>query len=220
MKQINKEIESFYSNLLETNLSNPVDFDTIEWNFIHKCIELYNFGPNIRKWISILYKNVESSVVNAGFMTNYLKVSRGVRQGCPLSPFLFVLAVELLAPKIYQDQSCRGTELPNGQNAKISKFADDATLILQDTKSLRNAMSIVNSFEVLPSGLQLSKKKTKALWIGTSRKKNKTESLEFKCSKKEILLHLEQKLITLNFLSVYHKESNGFTRFGATKGST
>ena len=65
-------------------------FDTIEWNFIHKCIELYNFGPNVRKWISILYNNVESGVLNAGFMTNYFQVSRGVRQGCPLSPLLFV----------------------------------------------------------------------------------------------------------------------------------
>jgi len=42
--------------------------DTIEWNFIHKSIELYNFGP---KWISILYNNVESGMMNAGFMTNY-----------------------------------------------------------------------------------------------------------------------------------------------------
>ena len=50
-------------------------FDTIEWKFIHKCIELYNFGPNITKWISILYNNVESGVMNAGFMTNYFKVS-------------------------------------------------------------------------------------------------------------------------------------------------
>jgi len=60
--------------------------DTIEWNFIHKGIELYNFGPNITKWISILYNNVERGVMNAGFMTNYFKVSRGVRQGCPPSP--------------------------------------------------------------------------------------------------------------------------------------
>ena len=46
-------------------------FDTIEWNFIHKCIEQYNFGQNIRGWISILYNNVESVVMKAGFMTNY-----------------------------------------------------------------------------------------------------------------------------------------------------
>ena len=159
-------------------------FNTIEWNFIHKCIELYNFGPNIRKWISILYNNVESGVMNAGFMTNYFKVSRDVRQGCPLSPLLFVLAVEMLALKICQNQLCRGIELPNGHNAKISQFADDTTLILEDTTSLRNTMNIVNSFGVL-SGLQLNKKKTKALWIGVSRK-NKTEPLKFQCPKDPI----------------------------------
>ena len=159
-------------------------FDTIEWNFLHKCIELYNFGPNIRKWISILYNNVESGVMNAGFMTNYFKVSRGVCQGCPLSPLLFVLAVEMLALKIRQDQLCRGIELPNGQNAKISQFADDTTLILEDTTSLRNAMNIVNSFGVL-SSLQLNKKKTKALWIGASSK-NKIEPLRFQCPKEPI----------------------------------
>ena len=156
-------------------------FDTIEWNFLHKCIELYNFGPNIRKWISILYNNVESGVMNAGFMTNYFKVSRGVRQGCPL---LFMLAVEMLALKIRRDQLSRGIELPNGQNAKISQFADDTTLILEDTTSLRNAMNIVNSFGVL-SGLQLNKKKTKALWIGASSK-NKIEPLKFQCPKEPI----------------------------------
>ena len=63
-------------------------FDTIEWNFLHKCIELNNLGSNITKWISILYGNVESGVMNEGFMTNYFKVSRGVRQGCPLSPLV------------------------------------------------------------------------------------------------------------------------------------
>ena len=159
-------------------------FDTIEWNFLHKCIELYNFGPNIRKWISNLYNNAESGVMNAGFMTKYFKVSRGVRQGCPLSPLLFVLAVEMLALKIRQDQLCRGIELPNGQNAKISQFADDTTLILEDTTSLRNAMNIVNLFGVL-SGLQLNKKKTKALWIGASSK-NKIKPLKFQCPKDPI----------------------------------
>jgi len=42
-------------------------FDAIEWNFTHKCIELYNFGPSITKWISILYDNVESGGDERGF---------------------------------------------------------------------------------------------------------------------------------------------------------
>ena len=180
-------------------------FDTIEWKFIHKCIELYNVGPVTRQWVSSLYNNVESGVMNAGFMTNYFKVSRGVRQGCPLSPLLFVMAVEILALTIRQNQLCKGIELPNGQNAKISQFADDTTLILKDT-SLRKAMNIVNSFGVL-SGLQLNKKKTKAMWIAGSSSKNKTEALEFKCPKDPIkflgtytFLMMQQAIIIITFI--------------------
>ena len=55
----------------------------------------------------------------------------------------------MLALKVRQDQICRGIELLNGRNAKISQFADDITLVLENTKSLRNAMNIVNSFVVL-----------------------------------------------------------------------
>ena len=51
----------------------------------------FNFGQVIRKWISVLYSDVESAVLNGGYSTNYFKVSRGVRQGYPLSPLLFVL---------------------------------------------------------------------------------------------------------------------------------
>ena len=65
-------------------------FDTLEWNFLHRALEIFNFGPKIRKWVSILYNDIESGVMNGGYMTYYFKVSRGVRQGCPLSPFLFV----------------------------------------------------------------------------------------------------------------------------------
>ena len=145
---------------------------------------MFNFGPNIRKWISILYTNVESGVMNAGFMTNYFIVSRGVRQGCHLSPLLFVLEVELLGLKIRQDQLCRGIKLPDGQEAKISQFADDTTLINEDTASLKAAMNAINSFGSI-SGLQLNEKETKALWIGASRN-NTAEPLKFQCPKDPI----------------------------------
>ena len=46
-------------------------FDTLELAFINKALEFFNFGPVIRRWISLLYCNVESGVINAGFMTNY-----------------------------------------------------------------------------------------------------------------------------------------------------
>ena len=75
-------------------------FDTIEWKFIQNAIAFFNFGESIQRWISTFYTNIQSSVLNNGFSTDYFALSRGVRQGCPLSPFLFVLAVEFLACKI------------------------------------------------------------------------------------------------------------------------
>ena len=62
-------------------------------------------------------------------MTDYSTVSGGVRQGCSLSPFLFILSVELLALKIRQEPNCKGIRLPNLQEAKISQVADDTSLI-------------------------------------------------------------------------------------------
>ena len=63
-------------------------FDTIEWEFIQRTIALFNFGGSIQRWISIFYVNTESAVLNNGFCTNYFRLSRGVRQGCPLRVYL------------------------------------------------------------------------------------------------------------------------------------
>ena len=134
-------------------------FDTLEWAFINKALEFFNFGPVIGRWISLLYCNVESGVINAGFMTNYFRVLRGVRQGCPLSPLLFVLAVEILASRVRHDEFCRGINLPDNKESKISQFADDTTLTVNDIDSLSAAISIINSFSKI-SGLALNQKKT------------------------------------------------------------
>ena len=65
-----------------------------------KALDIFNFGTSIKRWISTFYTNIESAAINNGFMTNWFRPSRGVRQGCPLSPYLFVLSTEVLSNKI------------------------------------------------------------------------------------------------------------------------
>ena len=101
----------------------------------------------------------KSGIINGGYVTKHFKVSRGVRQGCPLSPMLFILSAELLAQKIRQSSKSKGIKLPNNVEVKLSQFADDTTLICKGICLLK-----------------LNKKKTKAIWIG-SQKKNKTKPL-------------------------------------------
>ena len=156
-------------------------FDTLEWPFILKALETFNFGQNFIKWFSVLYNNEQSSVINGGFVTNYVKISRGVRQGCPLSPSLFILAVEILALKIRQSPNCKGIYLPNDKEVRISQFADDTTIITNNTDSLKAHLRTIDSFENI-SGLKLNKKKTKAMWLGSMKNSN-AKILKFKSTK-------------------------------------
>ena len=84
-------------------------FDTVEWAFIKKkTFQQLNFGPSMIKWNSICYNNIESCVLNNGWSTDFFKLERGVRKGCPLSPYLFVLGVEILARKIRKNETIKG----------------------------------------------------------------------------------------------------------------
>jgi len=132
-------------------------FDSIEWDYIRDVLKLFNFGPIIRNWISILYTDIESGVMNGGYMTNFFTVTRGVRQDCPLSPLLFVLGAEILAQKIRQSSECRGIKLPQNVEAKITQFADDTTLVCNGIEALKEHVHILDDFRKI-SGLKLNKK--------------------------------------------------------------
>ena len=54
------------------------------------------------------YNNSEPAVLNDGFCTNVFKLLRGVRQSCPLSPYLFIVGAEIFACKIRQDKTIKG----------------------------------------------------------------------------------------------------------------
>ena len=72
-------------------------FDRVEISFMLKVPERMGFGPSFRAWIRLLYTDVHSAVSVNGFLTYFFPVTGAVRQGCPLSPLLYVLVMESLA---------------------------------------------------------------------------------------------------------------------------
>jgi len=95
----------------------------------------------------------------------FFKQERGVRQGCPLSPYLFILCAEVLAEKLRNTKDSKGIFV-NQTELNISQYADETTLILDGwKKSWTLSLQVLERFRKV-SGLKLNNKKTEVLWIG------------------------------------------------------
>lgn len=158
-----------YCKLTETSgLMMMVDFekafDSLEWDFLFKTLEHMNFGPCFINWVKLFYNDIESCVINNGVTSPYFKIGRGVRQGDPLSAYLFILCVEIMSDLILRNNSIRGITI-NETEFKLLQYADDTTAILKDEASARNFLSEIDTFGKI-SGLNINSSKTKAINLG------------------------------------------------------
>lgn len=99
-------------------------FDSLNWSFMFKVLKAYGFGDGICRWIETFYKDIKSTVIVNGQITQWFKIERGCRQGDPISPYLFILCVEILGIMIREEKAIKGIEI-NGTEHKILQFADD-----------------------------------------------------------------------------------------------
>ena len=83
-------------------------FDKLEWSYMFQTLEYYNFGEDFISWVKLLYTDIYSCVINNGHATDFFNVTRGVRQGCPLSPLLFILCNEIMSEWVKNDNNIKG----------------------------------------------------------------------------------------------------------------
>ena len=88
-------------------------FDSLEWDFLLKTLDTFQFGREFKSWVKILYTNITSCTINNGYASNWFELHRGVRQRFPLSGLLFVLAVEILSIAIRASRDIKGVQMAN-----------------------------------------------------------------------------------------------------------
>ena len=70
-------------------------FDRVDHQFLFKTLGAFGLGKNFINWVKVLYKDIQSMVKVNGFLTDPINITRGIRQGCPLSPLLYILVAEV-----------------------------------------------------------------------------------------------------------------------------
>jgi len=141
-------------------------FDTLNWDFMFKTLDFFNFGPEFKRWIHTLYTHPVACIKNNGYTSNVFSIHRGVRQGCPVSALLFILCVEVLGLHIRQNNDLKGFSFGySDKPVKIAQYADDCILFLNSKAELGNAINVLSDFGKV-SGLLLNVSKCEGLWLG------------------------------------------------------
>ena len=101
-------------------------------------------------------------------MTDFFNIRRGVRQGCLLSPYLFIICIELLSYSVQNNVDIKGINIYENE-IKKTLFADDATFMTDGTKTSFEALIYtLDNFSYI-SGLKLNSSKCNVLRSGSLR---------------------------------------------------
>jgi hypothetical protein len=150
-------------------------FDRVDHNFMLRVLERMGFGEFFIGAVRALYTGVSSCICINQCISKSFPIHGGVRQGCPLSPYLFILVLECLAMQIRSNKHIVGiTEPFSMQTSVLSLFADDVTVFLSSLSSAGSLQNTVSEYE-LATGSVLNKIKTVVLRVGPCRCRDPTD---------------------------------------------
>ncbi|KAL3701849.1 hypothetical protein R1sor_019871 [Riccia sorocarpa] len=159
-------------------------FDSLSWDFLFKLLDMMCFGQKFIKIIKALTSTASSAVIVNKTRSSSIQIGRSVRQGCPISPLLFTVAMQAWTDyvnELQERQFLAGIFLPQAEIQYIQRhFADDTHLMLTaDPQNLLNAKQAISVFGKA-SELTVQWNKSLATWISPTARPNWTNDLEWK----------------------------------------
>lgn len=121
-------------------------FDILNWNYLCVTLETLGFGPTFPSLLKTLYSSPLAQVSIRGYKLSPSPIRHGTRQGCPLSPLLFALAIEPLAMAIHSHPNIYGINCGQ-QEHKCALFADNVLMYITKLQvTLPNLLSLLDHF--------------------------------------------------------------------------
>ena len=143
-------------------------FETISWPYLRSVLTEMNFGRNFISLINMMYLNEAnfSRILLNGFLGNKIYMHRGIRQGDPVSGYLFDIAVEILSKQLAESRKFKGITIDHTE-IRLSQYADDTIIFLDDSnQSLIGITEELSDFSE-QTGLKINWEKTACLSLGS-----------------------------------------------------
>jgi hypothetical protein len=163
--------ETVEENGVIVSLDQEKAYDKVSHEYLWKTLAKYNLPDKFINIVKSLYENAETQVMVNGVLSSPFKVSRGVRQGDPLSCLLFDIAIEPLANMLRQS-NLEGFNIPGiGEKLITTLFADDTTVFLSEFDKFKDLELILGKW-CIASGARFNVDKTEVTPVGSENYRN------------------------------------------------
>jgi exonuclease III len=146
-------------------------FDSVNHEYIVETLEAYGFGAGFVGIFKLLYQNITARILVNGYLSESLRIERGVKQGDALSCAIFILCIDPLLRNLNKSKIIKGIDIRNNTEIikfKSAAFADDVSVICKNEKnSIQGVFDEYNRLTTR-SGLELNADKTEILRLNNA----------------------------------------------------
>ncbi|AAU10897.1 RNA-dependent DNA polymerase [lymphocystis disease virus-China] len=142
-------------------------FDFLKRSYLFETLKRFGLGENFIAWVKLIYDKPSACVWTGDRQSIFFLLKNGIRQGCPLSPLLFIIAMEPLACSIRKNPAIKGI-IRKGKETKILLYADDVLIFVSQIETVPLVLKILERFKIV-SGYSLSLNKSKIVPLGQAK---------------------------------------------------
>ena len=139
-----------HQELIMVQLDLEKAYDHVNWSFVSRLMHTMGFGPRMSRLIFLLGQDAVSRVMLNGGVTSDIALTTFVRQGCPLSPLLFVIVTHpllVMLSWLATNGDIVGLHLPSRGQLEGEDLAYDSVMFLRASReNLEKGMLLWNQF--------------------------------------------------------------------------
>ena len=120
-------------------------FDRASHRFLLKTLEKFNFQSAFIYWIQTILTDIKSQVEVNSYLTDEINITRGIRQGCPISALFFALIAEVFGIAVRKNEKIKGVKI-SGSELKILQYADDTEIFATTEDSIKEIFNVIGKY--------------------------------------------------------------------------